>query len=482
MGGGNVGIRNRWSFGAGALAAGVLLACSGSSDDSSDVGSDDSSDVGSDDSDDGDDGSDDGSDECGPSSGTVVTHSADILADETWEGDGVTHAVPGSIQIRQGTLTIEACATVSLGPGASITARGTAEAPARLVAAGTDEARVVSFVRADENEPWGTLRGYNVDSTIELHHAELHGGGEFGGTYRNPSITMAAGAYADLPLPLLEVDHVTIDGSVGVGIYLDGNAAFTADSTDLTVRNADDYPLAMTMMALGSIPTGTYTGNATDEVLVHSQFNVFADLTIKNTLPVHIQTGSMRVAAAGNDTAPVTLTLEPGTELRFEPLNVEPGALVTFGGNGQPINQVGVLIAKGTEAAPIVFTSGADSPVAGDWEGLWLDTANGSRLDHVIIEYAGGDNGIQSVNCRPENVTDHAALIVGDFDDQYIPPPDLLTSSIIRFSAGSAINAIWLSTELGPNLTGNGNTLSDFAECAQTYNAVEGVCPARGCF
>jgi len=417
---------------------------------------------------------------CAPASGPVVTHSADILADETWAG-GTIHSVPGSIQIRQGTLTIEACAIVSLGAGASITVRGSAGAPARLVAAGA-ASRVVSFVRADEAEPWGVLRGYNVDSTIELHHAELRGGGQFGGSYRNPSITMAGAEYGDLPVALLEVDHVTIDGSVGVGVFLDTNAAFTAGSTDLTVENAGDYALAMTMMALGTIPTGTYTGNAVDEVLVHSQYNVFADLTIAKRLPVHIQTGSMRVAGIGNDPPPVTLRLDPGVELRFEPLNVDPGARVTFGGNGQPVNSIGVLIAEGTEDQPIVFTSAAAAPAPGDWEGLWLDTANGSRLDHVIIEYAGGENGIQSASCRPETVDDAAALIVGDFDDQYIPPADLITSSTIRFSAGSAINAIWLSTALGPDLTGNGNTLSDFAECAQTYNAVDGGCPSLGCF
>lgn len=538
-----MGTGNRWTFGPGALAAGILLACGGSSDESEEcsvtavsvaasattIDSGQTSALTATVTDNGfcggavtwsaspegasltpsglmasltsttpatytvtatsnDDESVSGSIDvtvtsaCGTPSGTVVAHAADIVADEVWEGDGIVHSVPGSLQIRSGTVTIEPCAIVSLGAGASITARGSEEAPARLVAAGTSPSRFVSFVRANEAEPWGTVRGYNVSSTIELHYTELHGGGEFGGTYRNPTITLAGGEYSDPPVGLIEVDHVTIDGSVGVGIYLDGSVAFTANSTDLTVQNTADYPLAMTMMALGSIPTGTYTGNAADAVLVHSQFNVFADLTVKKRLPVHIQTASMTVAAVGNVTSPVTLTLEPGVELRFEPLTVNPGARVTFGGNGQLVNRVGVLIAEGTEDDPIVFTSGADTPAAGDWEGLWLDTANGSRMDHVIIEYAGAENGITSVNCKPKNITDDAALIVGDFDDQYIPPADLITNSTIRFSAGSAINAMWVSDALGPDLTQNGNTLSDYAECAQTYNSVTGGCPSMGCY
>src|SRR5207253_9097094 len=148
---------------------------------------------------------------------------------------------------------------------------------------------------------------------------------------------------------------------------------------------------------------------------------------------------------------PVTLTIDPGVVLRFEPLTVEPGAMMVFGGNGkEPNNKVGVLIAQGTVDEPILFISGAAAPAAGDWKGLWLDTAPGSRLDHVIIEYAGGANGIGSANCGPVGQTgqsDEAALIVGDFSTQYVPPSNLITNSTIRFSAGHAIDAIWWAAD-----------------------------------
>ena len=42
-----------------------------------------------------------------------------------------------------------------------------------------------------------------------------------------------------------------------------------------------------------------------------------------------------------------------------------------------------------TAAKPIVFTSGEATPAAGDWVGIWLNTATGSRLDFVEISYAG---------------------------------------------------------------------------------------------
>ena len=277
-----------------------------------------------------------------------------------------------------------------------------------------------------------------------------------------------------------------IDQPQGAGIYLDANAAFTAESTALGVVGASDYPLLLTMMAVGSIPPFVGQGNARDDAFVIGpNANVFANMTIHKRLPIRIQTASMAVAGPINDTTPVTLTLDPGVVLRFDPLNTQAGAIVQFGGNGSTTNnnKVGVLVARGTAEEPIVFTSGAAVPAPGQWKGIWLDTSMGSRLDHVIIEYAGGATGISSVNCRPLNTRDDAALIVGDFETQYVPPADLITNSIIRSSAAFAINAMWRSADFAPDLTGNGNTFSGNAGCNQTLNTLPPTvtCPRRGC-
>jgi hypothetical protein len=156
---------------------------------------------------------------------------------------------------------------------------------------------------------------------------------------------------------------------------------------------------------------------------------------------------------------------------------------VIFGTNGNsPNNLVGVLNAVGTPAKPITFTSGEAVPAPGDWVGMWLDTATGSKLDYVEISYAGAPSGISSTNCRPDNTHDYAALIVGDFEQQYVPPADLITNSFITNSAGFGIDAIWQSGSYNaPDLT-SGNTFQSNAGCAQTYNEVTpGPCPAHGC-
>jgi len=427
---------------------------------------------------------------CGTANGTVVQHTSNISASETWAGNGVTHMVPNSISITgAAVVTIQPCAIVALGQSASITVGGTAT----LLAAGTSATQQIFFVRADASQPWGILRGGSATSLIDLHYTLVQGGGSFGGEYHNPAIAIVGPGYSQPPAAVLRVDHVIIDTPMGTGIYIDSNGAFTSDSQQLTIQNTSDYAMMMTMMSLGSVPTGTYTGtgNAIEEIFVNTGAgnNVFADMEIPNRgLPMRI-TGDMHVGPSGNNTNVVTLTLDPGVVLKFPKTSpTTPGARVVFGGNGNsPNNTTGVLNALGTASQPIVFTSGEIAPAPGDWVGLWLDTANGSRLDHVEIGYAGAFSGIVSVNCKPNGtgaLGDVAGLIVGDFEAQYVPPSNLITNSLIHDSAGFGIDAIWPNASYAdPDLTAT-NTFQNNAGCSQTYNSVTppGVCPVqRGC-
>lgn len=417
---------------------------------------------------------------CGQSSGAMVTHSANISANETWAGDGVTHVVPSGFSINGNAIvTIQPCAIVALGPGVSITLRDNA----RLVAAGTSATRFIVFRRNDPNQAWGGLRGVSPTSLIDLSWTRLLGGG--GGGTNQPMIAISGIGYGSLPTPVLRTIEVLIDGSSGIGINIDTNGAFTSDSRALTIRGSAGRPVHTTMMSLGSFPIGIYTGNGTDEILIHGPgANVFANMTVDDLgVPVRIPFGGLYVGPAPPAAAPVTLTLRPGVVFRFPRVGGQTGARVTFGTNGAaPNNLVGILNAVGTAAKPIVFTSGEANPAPGDWVGLWLNTANGSRLDYVEINYAGGATGIQSNNCRPINTRDQAALFVGSFSDQYVPPSNLITNSRITNSAYYGINAMWLAqTFNAPDLTAT-NVFQSNARCRQTYNGLlpPGTCPTTG--
>jgi hypothetical protein len=115
---------------------------------------------------------------CGQASGSVVTHSSNISASETWAGAGVTHRLPTSISITDSAVvTIEPCAIVELGPGVWLTVRDNA----RLVSAGTSNTSFVVFRHSVVNQAWGTLRGYTSTSMIDLSWTYLQGGGAAGG-------------------------------------------------------------------------------------------------------------------------------------------------------------------------------------------------------------------------------------------------------------------------------------------------------------
>ncbi len=84
------------------------------------------------------------------------------------------------------------------------------------------------------------------------------------------------------------------------------------------------------------------------------------------------------------------VTIRPGTTLRFAP------------GTGLIVRQ-GRLNAQGTALDPIVLTSATDragqTPAAGDWNGVLLETGGGgSVLRHVFISYGAG---LTISNCAP---------------------------------------------------------------------------------
>ncbi len=116
-------------------------------------------------------------------------------------------------------------------------------------------------------------------------------------------------------------------------------------------------------------------------------------------------------------------------------LTVAAGARVEFAGH-HALRVVGRLLAVGTAAAPIVFTSATpedfalDHTLAGSWNGLRFEdtpaTGGTSRLEHCVLEYAKSSWGkdlvgplvvvdvsdLQVVNCViRHNVGDHGAAL-----------------------------------------------------------------------
>ncbi len=429
---------------------------------------------------------------CGTPNGTVVTHSSNITADETWAGNGVTHSITQSIRVMApATLTIQPCAIVSIAKDAEIGVLGdtTGNQTAKLVAAGNDPVTgFITFMPAVNGQPWGAIHGFNQLSLVELHHTQLSQAGGSETFLANSAIGMIGpGIHTTTPTPVLLVDDVTIDHPVGGGVYLDGMAAFDNSSTGMTVVAPQDHPIAIQIMAAGSIPPVTLQqlpAQKTPYIDAHilpAAANISADTTINGNIPLYLE-ASVNVIDTGTNPNPlgVTVTILAGAQLRFK-----PGAdlRMIFGGRGNaPNNLVGRLLAVGTPTAPITFTSAADVPFAGDWAGLQLATSDNSQMAFNVIEYAGGFSGVVSANCRPTGTSDNAALIIGGPD--YTPSGTTIVSSTIQYSAGFGIDAIWQAgTASDPNLAGAGNTFNNIVGCEQTYNGLipgAGSCPQGG--
>ena len=426
--------------------------------------------------------------QCGEENGTVVTHTANVATDETWAGNGTVHLIANTIDIlAPATVTIQKCAIVKLKAGVQIVVMGNLSGGiAKLLVAGDDPSTGrVFFQTADVNQFWGALVGVNKNSMIELNYAVILDGGNNGGSALNATIAMTGSS--TLPDPVLKINYVAIGDMAGAGIYLN-NAAFTADSSELGIVGAPGYPIALSAMALGSIPTYTGTSNVHDEALVVGNANIFDNLTIHKRLPIHFKTDGVRVAGSAPTFVPnITLTLDAGVVLKFEPSSTAP-PMVIFGTNGQTTDENAALIANGTDLDPVVFTSGAATPAPGDWAGIWLLTSNGSQLNHVTIEYAGGDASIGPVNCDPIDPSIHqharhtAALLVGDGTDmQYVPPGTLITSSTFQNNAGNfAIDSVWEAPTFGPSLTGNNTFTSPGLICPQSKNLIPLGCTVAG--
>jgi hypothetical protein len=430
---------------------------------------------------------------CGTPSGVVVQHASNVTADETWAGAGTTHLITASISVlAPATLTIQKCAIVKLKAGVQIVVHGGAGAgqKATLIAAGDDASvGAVYFTNADANQPWGSLVGFNANSLIQLNYAMISGGGATSAGTRNATIEMHGTSNTTLPDPVLTINTTIINQMQGTGIYLD-NAAFTADSLFLAISDCPDYPIALSAMATGSIPSFVGEDNVHNEALVVGNANIFADLTIHNRLPIHFHTDGIQVSGGPPAFAPdITLTLDPGVVLKFEKASTAP-PMITFGTGGQTHDQNAALIANGTSFQPVLFTSAAATPAPGDWAGIWLLTSNRSVLQNVVIEYAGGDAGIGPVNCGPfdpsinQQARHTAALLVGDgTDQQYIPPSNLITGSTFRNNTGNfAIDSVWENPTrvFGPSLHNDNTFTSTGKFCPQSKNLIPLGCTISG--
>lgn len=408
-----------------------------------------------------------------PTSGPTI-HEGEVVGSETWSADAGPHIVRGDVNVRDGAkLTIEPCAVVRFEEDANLNvAYPLTPNSGELIAEG-EEGRPIRF-EPEGGARWGHV-SIHAPGSARLAWLTIEGGGG-PDTGRGESLEIVG----DGELPgdrMVRVDHVTVKGAAGTAVSVWGGAAFTADSTDLTITEsgteASHFPIAIGELAIDTLPTGSYTGNAVDEILLQPEV-VSAAGGLQEDATMHDRGVPYRVGENANGLD--DLSIHTGDGKPMPTLTIEPGVVLRFlAGNALVIseNDVGVaaLVAVGTAEKPIVFTSAAESPAAGDWRGLWYaGTPSGdNKLEHVRLEYTGADCSCSMVTCNADVEEYEAAIILNDAP----PAPFLKDSSIVH----GAMHGVVQGYD-GPSLDWTTSNTIEVSGCAQTLPRNEDTsCP-----
>jgi len=404
-------------------------------------------------------------------------HSGDVKDGEVWTAAGSPHIVEGDVNVRDGaTLTIEPCAEVRMARGSKINvAYPLTPNSGKLVAEGT-ATKPITFT-SDGVDRWGGIQVY-APGTVRLAYATLSNGGE--GIDHGATILAVGDDEPPTADPLVFVDHVTIEKSRGTGIWLRRRSTFIEGSRDLTITGSGDdeapFPLEVSDQAIDSIPTGKYTGNRTDEILVRTEGDGMAgsglvnDATLRDHgVPYRMNDSASAdfVIGGASHGRVTTLTIEPGVVMKFHPGTAFMVQLFT---TSEP--STGVVKAQGTADKPIVFTSASPTPKAGDWRGLWFGgiPSAANVLDHVRIEYAGFDCSCSLVTCSA-NVEEYEGAVI--FTQQ--PPSAFITNSVFKEIAGHAITQGFDGSLVNFRPT---NTFEGVTGCVQTMpRGADTSCP-----
>ena len=405
---------------------------------------------------------------CAPATGAGTKHDKAPTADETWTAAESPHVIDASLSIPAGRrITLEPCAVVQLKGAVGLLVEG------KLLALGAAD-KPIRIERGDAATAWTSIEA-RKGSEVRLSHVTVEGGGNSnGGRPTQFGALDIRGDQEAATQPILFTDNVTVKGSQSLGIWVREGGGFAPGSKDLSVTGGASFPVSIWGRAAGTLPSGTYVGNAVDEIILPAEGgrdDIKEDTTLAaRGVPYRVggPTGGKSLTVAGVGSVPL-LTIEPGVTLRFDKevrldLDSNAGAAA------------GALRAEGTAAKPIVFTSSAATPAAGDWVGIVLEGTPDPRdkISNASISYAGGGSQISSFDCvgplSPSFANEGAILIVGGR-----PSSAFVTNTTIDKSAGEGIIRGWTGDPVDFLAT---NTFTNITRCNQTFpKPSAGACP-----
>ena len=397
----------------------------------------------------------------------------ELVGDETWTSDN-TYFIFGGFDIASHSLTIQAGTTVCLSTRSSGVAQegrlklsnfegfGDDAILGSLRILGTPSAHV-TFAPLDGSEAnGGGLEFFNY-TTVDVQYLDLVRAGH----------DRAAVIVAQQGQAAVRFDHLRITDAKRRALSVLNGDGF-APGTVITVEGATDAgEPGLEIVEVGGPAANTLTPDALvidsavpvdRRAILLTARTMEHGLTLRNLgAPYRLREDLSMVSAIGGSEVPL-LTIEPGVRIEAIDTGIFVGGFGTYDSAG------GDLVAVGTADAPIVLTSGRASPAAGDWIGVQFGRTTydptKSRLEHVVVEYAGGGEGMY--HCRPDQRISAGIQIERSSEDVTYHSPSI-TNTIVRNSAGDGIAAECAPLHCGDTdyTSGFGNSFSSLAGVPQ---------------
>lgn len=239
-----------------------------------------------------------------------------------------------------------------------------------ISAVGTQNNPITFTSAAAIKGAWKGILSFSEKIKNRFEYVTLENAGDGGLTSNSEpaSLILAADTY-------FRLNHVTVKNGLKNGI------AATAYNYNLEINNTTvtgcDIPLYVEPNVAAHISGGNFTGNTSDVIRIAAGYLEDGGAHTWKNLAVPYRMAADLVIVGGT-----TLTLEPGLVMEFEDTKgMEMDKL---------FNDGSALIAVGTPSNPITFTGVTKAP--GAWHSLSFrrSTSVQNKLEHVLIEYAGG--------------------------------------------------------------------------------------------
>ncbi|MFA5652799.1 MAG: right-handed parallel beta-helix repeat-containing protein, partial [Desulfomonilia bacterium] len=317
----------------------------------------------------------------------------------------------GNIAVSKASITIQnSVIRTSQGPGISVSS-GNANISNCTIIENSREGILFNSEGYSMTPSSGVVSGNTITNNA------IRGIVLYYGSYTITNNSMSNNSQCDLDFPIvfnnLSLQYSITDNIFETGINFTQDKKWYSDITGNTIGYSSPWQFkAEDLDKLSGILAGNEIINFDPgEYLEINGGEISQDVTLGNGIWRYHVLGTLTVKGTDGEDGVTTLTIEPGTELRFNAgtqLIISQSASTTY---PQTPGIPGSLVAGGTQGQPITFTSNAATPAPGDWMGILFKGADNSTslMDHCIVEYAGANNH-NSCDPRVYNNDQHGGI------------------------------------------------------------------------